>query len=258
MLLSRTQEGKEVLSFRRTTAYPEEWGKLHLTQFLDAMESAAISTFANARPELELFIQIDEALYSQAQTLLHEPTRDELEVAMLTARLFSIQRAAARLVMAGQQYEARALMRAAVECAVYAWALAHNAELRQVWVKRDEGAAQRSAARNAFQWNGLMKLLEAADAQLVAVVRAQYEELIDLGAHPNVGGVAAHAEVGRKADGTPILFTAVGGASQDQLTANLAEITKVSRATYALIKLTMPARLDKSGIAAKLDVLLAS
>lgn len=188
------------LSRRVVRNVPELWGKSELTQFLELMEANGIATFAGLPKWFEALERIDETLVANSSNLFHELKGARVTAARLYMRAFGAYRAAARLAVSGQLYETALLRRSIVEHATYAWACGHSQSHRDTWVARANGEPERKAARKAFQWNGLMRLLGTVDQKLATELGNHYDNSIDFGAHPNVEGVNLSSQLVKSED----------------------------------------------------------
>lgn len=244
-----TYEGPDVLSIEQIKSVPHDWPNYSLTRSFDAMDGQAIATFANARALIQPIIDIDSCVVDRLPAIFDRPQQDEIPSSMLFARMFSVQRAAARLAFSGQHYEARAVLRSALECAVYGWALLSVEGVRDKWVNRDTDELSRNATRDAFQWAGLMRVLGTVAGPLSGRVHATYVSLISLGAHPNPGGVVGGTFLSEE-DGSRMLMTNFGGGSAEEMRAGFCEYMEVVRQCFDLLKLTFPQRLAAADVIA--------
>lgn len=119
--------------------------------------------------------------------------------AMLLVNAYSLYLAAARIALSGQSPPAFAVLRACLESALYAVIAAQSEDNRTVWYGRDKN---REACRKLFTKSEATKYLEKIDPNLADVVTRNYEDLIDLGAHPNVKSVLPHIDVKTVDEGT--------------------------------------------------------
>src|SRR5262249_2623985 len=144
---------------------------------------AALPRWAEA---LEL---IDEHLTVQAPTFFHEIDRERRTATTLYMRAFGTFRGGCRLALSGQVYETTVLVRSIIESGVHAWACGHSEAHRNAWEARSNGSSERTTARQLFTWGGLMRLLHSVASDFADRVHSLYEQTIEQGAHPNIGGV---------------------------------------------------------------------
>jgi len=251
-------EGVDIPSIRKTLDFPKDWDQYSLTVFMDNLERSTVATFANMRSIVQPILEVDEALVVQAPAIFSYPQKHEQASSMLFMRMFSVQRAAARLLFAGQQYEARAVLRSALECGVYGCLLTSDSELLDVWRQRDDNDFTRKAARKAFQWGSLMTALRKQSPSIETKIDALYDELIDLGAHPNPGGIVDGMFADVDADGNKMLMTLFGGGTPESIVRGLRELLSVTHAGFELIRLAMPERLMKNGVAQQVEATFAA
>ena len=251
-------EGTDTLSIMKTLPFPSDWDQYSLTVFLGKLERQTVATFANTRAQVQPVLDVDETLIEKTPAIFHQPQKHELAGSMLFTRMFSVLRAAARLVFAGQQYEARAVLRSALECGVYGWALTTNDGLRNVWQHREDNDETRKAARKALQWDSLKIALRNKSPQIEKKITAIYDNLIDLGAHPNPGGIVEGMFPSVNAEGNTMLMTQFGGGTPESIADGLSELLRVTHAGFELVRLAMPERLEKNGVGRKVADIFAA
>lgn len=174
---------------------PKNWGESELTKFLDLLEKQTLASFAGLPDWFDILIRIDQSVTEKAPTFFHEidlPRRTSVKLFM---RCFATYRAAVRLSVSGQLFEATVLMRSLLESAVYAWVCCVSEQHRAAWEDRGGGDAKRKKARDLFSWTYLLKMLKGANEELAARISDEYDQLIDQGAHPNVDGLALSSDV---------------------------------------------------------------
>lgn len=174
---------------------PRDWEKSELTKFLALLEEQTLASFAGLRDWFDILIRIDQSVTEKAPTFFHEIDQPRRTSMKLFMRCFATYRAAVRLSVSGQLFEATVLMRSLLESAMYAWVCCTSEEHRQAWEKRSSGEAERKMARKLFLWAELSKLLATANEDLATRISDEYDQLIDYGAHPNVDGLALSSDV---------------------------------------------------------------
>lgn len=180
-----------------TLQLPETWGNDSLTSFLKKLECNSIASFVVLPICFDPLIRIDQSVIEKAHDIFQDIPLSKNTSAQLFMRSFSTYRAAVRLVVSGQLFEAYVLMRSLLESAVYAWVCCESEQHRQAWKTRAKGDPERISARKNFSWASLIKKLEVSNGQLSSQISQEYERLIDYGAHPNVEGVALSTELRR-------------------------------------------------------------
>jgi hypothetical protein len=251
-------EGELVLSGQKVVNYPADWHQFPLTAMMTLMEQAAYATFANCRDAVQPLLEIDFLLTEDSDALLIGASGLPFASVGLFMRMLLGLRAAARLVFAGQQYEARAVLRSSLECSVYAWALSCDPALGNIWVNRDSDFRTRKAARKAFGWTRLLKHLTATSPRLGHITDEVYDELIDLGAHPNPGGLIGSAWLHSAPDGSTHMWSSQGGGSPESLRSGLREQLRLTFVCFELLRISLPQRMAASGIGDKVAAIFSA
>lgn len=174
---------------------PKHWGESELTKFLAHLEEQTLASFAGLPDWFGVLVRVDQSVTERAPTFFHEidpPRRTSVKLFM---RCFATYRAAVRLSVSGQLFEATVLMRSLLESAVYAWVCCVSDQHRKAWEDRGDGDEERKMARKLFSWTDLLKLLKGANKELAARISDEYDQLIEHGAHPNVDGLALSSDV---------------------------------------------------------------
>lgn len=174
---------------------PKHWGESELTKFLANLEQQILASFAGLPEWFDILIRIDQSVTEKAPTFFHEIDSPRRTSGNLFMRCFATYRAAVRLSVSGQLFEATVLMRSLLESAVYAWVCSVSDERRRAWEERGVGDEGRKISKKLFKWRDLLHLLEGANKDLAARISDMYDHLIDYGAHPNVDGLALSADV---------------------------------------------------------------
>ena len=174
---------------------PKSWGDSELTRFLALLEEQTLASFAAFPEWFGILIRIDQSVTEKAPDFFHEIDPPRRISAKLFMRCFATYRAAVRLSVSGQLFEATVVMRSLLESAVYAWVCCVSEQHRKAWEDRGDGDAERKVARDLFVWTNLLKKLKGANEALAGRISAEYDRLIDLGAHPNVDGLALSSDV---------------------------------------------------------------
>lgn len=193
--MKETSSGMVVESRIERRQVPLGWGQSELTKFLQSLEAQTLASFANLPDWFDILIRIDQSVTERAPTFFHEIDRPRQTSAKLFMRCFATYRSVVRLSVSGQLFEATVLMRSLLESAMYAWVCCESEQHRKAWEDRGDGDAKRKIARRLFCWKDLLKMLERKNKDLAARISDKYNELIDYGAHPNVGGLALNSDV---------------------------------------------------------------
>jgi hypothetical protein len=119
---------------------------------------------------------------------------------MLVLRSHSAVLAAMRLAMSGQAFEARPLLRLAIEETWYALHVAKDPApptRAEVWWNRGDNPQATQACQAEFKVGTVRGTHEALDAPTAAAMKHLYDDTITFGGHPNQGGVAASLRIDR-------------------------------------------------------------
>lgn len=244
-------------SHRVMRSVPIAWGKSELTRFLDVAESQMHATYVQLPQWFEALEGVDGALNEMAPAYFHEIDPPRQTSAKLFNRAFATYRAAARLAISGQLFEVTVLARSVLESCVYAWACGHSEAHRTAWERRSDGDDMRHAARRAFRWRELLDLLAHQNGDLAANVGILYEQLIDMGAHPNVEGVALSADVAEAGDGKMRIGTIHLHGDSEAIRLAILELLRATCLGYALLELIIGARLRILGVDRNIAVVFA-
>lgn len=174
---------------------PEGWGDDTLTSYLEDYRNNQFATFVGKEAELGDLMAIDGML-----TKLLLNARDPKPFVPMTflLRSHSAYRAAAGAAMAGQLFEAQALLRLCLEHAAYGHYIGGDNALWERWMRRHDSEDHRKAVRKEFTAAKVEKKLQAADASLATAYKTLYERLIDFGAHPNEKGFSMSSNIRRE------------------------------------------------------------
>lgn len=174
---------------------PEGWGDDTLTSYLEDYRNNQFATFVGKEAEVGDLTAIDGML-----TKLLLNARDPKPFVPMTflLRSHSAYRAAAGAVMAGQLFEAQALLRLCLEHAAYGHYIGGDNAMWERWMRRHDSDDHRKAVRNEFAGAKVEKKLEAADPSIAKAYKTLYERLIDFGAHPNEKGFSMSSNIRRE------------------------------------------------------------
>ena len=234
-----------------TVHVPAGWLDRKLTSGFSKLENQAHATFVHYADVVEPILAFEEEFSMRMPEIFHEADPNEQIAIVLFARMASGQNAAARLLFAGQLYEAQALMRSAIECGVYGCALRHDPALRKVWARRGNSAEARAQCRRAFGWNGLMTALNAHSHNLRRLINPVYEQLIDMGAHPNSQGIGAGIQLERVGGGRLRLSTIFSSVEPEQFQRAVRQYLSVLHIGFELVRVAAPQRIEESGVAVR-------
>lgn len=229
-------------SRRVSRPVPAEWGASELTRFISIAEEQAYASFATLRPWVQTLELIDRNLTENAPTFFHEIDQSRRTSAKLFMRALGTYRAACRLVLSGQVFEATVLVRSILESATYAWVCGSSLPHREAWEARGSGISERTAAKNLFKWGEVRSTLEKVDANLANRIQTLYEQVIEYGAHPNVDGVALSCEIKPLGEDKYEIST-IFLDGRDAVLLGVLDLSRAMEFVYRLLKLTIGDRL---------------
>lgn len=235
---------------------PAGWADRYLTNWFSKLEKQAFATFVNYADVIDPVLAFEEEFSAQLPRIFRGAEPGEQLAFVLFTRMISVQSASARLLFAGQLYEAQALMRCAVECGVYGCVLMHDPELRQIWVNRGKSNAAKDRCRAAFGWNGLLRILDTHSHNLRRLIKPVYERLIDMGAHPNSEGVVDGVFLERSSDGKTTMRTVLSSVEAESFGAAVRQHLTVLHIGFELVRVAAPRRIEESGVAIRLAQIL--
>jgi hypothetical protein len=177
---------------------PDGWGDDSLTGYLEEYRGNQFATFVGKPAEVADLIALD-GMFKR----LLEGARDPKPMLPMTflLRAHSAFRAASGAVMAGQLYEAQALLRLCLEHAAYGHYIGGDAELWERWMRRGDSEKNREAVRKEFSANKVKRKLQSTNTKVGTAYETLYEQLIDFGAHPNEKGFSISSAIRRQANG---------------------------------------------------------
>ena len=177
---------------------PDGWGDDSLTAYLDDYRKNQFATFVGRHAEVSDLIAIDAALQK-----LVEGVKDPKPFVPMTflLRAHSAYRSACGAVIAGQLYEAQALLRLCLEHSAYGHYIGGDNKMWERWMRRNDSDENHAAVRKEFTATKVKKKLQAADGKVSAAYDHLYELLIDFGAHPNEKGFSMSSNIHRRHSG---------------------------------------------------------
>ena len=176
---------------------PEDWGADELSEYLDTSISNCVATFANSKAEYSALQRIDSIFVRAGKSIDHT---NEVWPAILFFRSHSSFRTAVYLSMAGHQIETFAILRQAIEYALYANHMSKNPESIEAWLARSNSEKERARCRTEFSYANVIKSVKLK--HLNQALRSLYVRCIDYGAHPNEASVFTSMLVERDGKGT--------------------------------------------------------
>ncbi len=176
-----------------TIAEPPDWAADSLSSgYFKNAEYNDRATAANF-PDVFDFLRQVHACFENIEAITgNDSGATRLLPRFLLVRAHSSFLAACRLALSGQITEAQALNRTAIEQAWYALHIAKDPDQwsrAEVWLRRNDSDAARSACRNEFRVANVRQTHESLDAATARDLDSLYDRTIDFGAHPNQMGV---------------------------------------------------------------------
>lgn len=170
---------------------PEGWQDDGLSRFLALCEHNTRATFENYPAQWQLFSDTQDLLDKFVNNL--DPGKDDPQGEGVPLFLFMRSHAAyvgaLRLVAAAHFVESYALMRNALENALYGLYFRNHPDAAATWLKRHHGDVDREAAKKVAQIGKMLRHLKSLNEDLWWRANKVYETTIDFGAHPNFMGV---------------------------------------------------------------------
>ena len=175
----------------KETQIPNGWGKDGLSGFLQGAYENNVLTFQYYSRVFDILMEI-ERLFGTLNRKVRFP-KNVLSPSFI-ARSWYAWRAAVRLVTSGQVVESYSVMRASLECALYAHFISTDDSRTEVWLRRGTCEDATKQAKNMFTARAVKDAVTGRDPGLGAEVERLYVATIDNGGHPNVAGhiAAAH------------------------------------------------------------------
>lgn len=237
---------------------PQGWSSRRLTKWFSELEKQGHSTFVLSAAVVRPILDFDEVFSAKLADIFVGVAGNEQIPAVLFSRMWSVQTAAARLLFAGQVYEAQSLMRSALECGVYGCAIYADADLRHAWVHRDDSRTARDRCRAAFAWAGLLRIVDQSSRGLRRLISPAYDQLIDLGAHPNALGISTGVRLNTASNGQRMIQNIFSGTHPEHMATAARQLVGVLHIGFELIRQTMPLRVEKAGITADVEKVMQS
>lgn len=117
--------------------------------------------------------------------------------ATLSLQSFYFWLASVRMVLSGHSSAVYPLLRTSLEAACYAYKIAKEPELSNVWLERDRSSESRKRFRRQFDQAvaDVAKLFDDSP-DMSASIRQMYDGTIAFGGHPNPRAILDHLEIG--------------------------------------------------------------
>ncbi len=224
---------------------PPGWGNDPLTRYLDDARGNQFATFANKRSEVIDLIDID----GMFRKLLDGAMNPRPFVPMtFLLRAHSAYLSAVSAVMAGQVYEAQALLRVCLEQGAYAHYIGDDKVRYELWMSRHDGRAAMKAVRDEFTHGKISHHITDADAKLGGIYKTLYDRTIDYGAHPNEMGTSLSSKTVDIEDGGKQFLTIYLHGEGLLLDCGLKATAQVGLWVLRIAQTIYPARVQAVGI----------
>ena len=168
-------------------------------------------------------------------------------------RAHSAYLSAVGAVMAGQAYEAQALLRLCLEQGAYAHYIGDDQARYELWMNRSDSAAAMKAVRGQFTHGKVSRHISAADAELGAIYTTLYDRTIDYGAHPNEMGMSLSSKTVDMEDGGKQFLTIYLHGEGLLLDYGLKAAGQVGLWVLRIARVIYPTRVQAVGIQYQLD-----
>ena len=141
----------------------------------------------NVKAEVPNYI----TLFDQALGMIGTYPKYESGLASLRMILLahSSLRASIFLNLAGATSQVPPLLRHSVEASLYGFEFANDREAFNIWKSREDGVKEKKNARNRLSYGRLRGQLERTSPNFAHEMDILYDDLLMLGAHPNVAQI---------------------------------------------------------------------
>lgn len=129
---------------------------------------------------------------------------------LLAMHAYTMLLSSVREALSGHVVSTFPIVRAALESACYAYLIAQDPAMGEVWLNRHQSNAALNKCRKTFTAKRAAEALERSHPGMAEWVLALYEASIDFGAHPNQKSVVGHLADGGTVDGGYQMFELTG------------------------------------------------
>ena len=229
---------------------PPGWGNDPLTRHLDDARGNQFATFANKRSEVIDLIAIDGMFRKLLEGAVNP--RPFLPMGFLL-RAHSAYLSTVGAVMAGQAYEAQALLRVCLEQSAYAHYIGDDKSRYELWMNRHDSPTAMKAVRDKFTHGKVSRHITDTDAKLGGIYKTLYDRTIDYGAHPNEMGASLSSKTVDMEDGGKQFLTIYLHGEGLLLDFGLKAAAQVGLCVLRIARLIYPTRMQAVGISHQLD-----
>jgi hypothetical protein len=236
----------------RNTQPPPGWAQDTLSAYLEEIRGNQFATFHNKPQPVRDLIALDRMF----DRLLNGAKNPAPQMPMtFLLRAHSAFRGAVSLVLAGQLYEAQALLRLCLEHASYGFFIGGDNARWTRWMKRNDSDKNKDIVRQEFTHGAIKRALKKADVKISGTFETLYERLIDFGAHPNEAGFSMSTLLSRKPGETHISTVFLQGDGV-QMDFALKTTAQVAICVLQIANLIYTTRMDLQGIRHNLEQMM--
>ena len=234
--------------------YPVGWGDDDLTRFLITSEENGYATYQRMPDEFKALSRVND-LFKEAVDALHNSEKWFVGVMFIQAH--SDYLGAVRLIISGQIPEGFKALRGCLETVFYCFHIDKNAELLEVWLRRDESPESKQKVRDNFQIGAILRELESVAPEHHPPAKKMYEELIDFGAHPNEKALSGRLKQ-EEGDGFFQFNVNYLNPNPLQLKYGMTTAVRIGLLTLKIFGCVIPERFSISGVRLKVDSMARS
>lgn len=175
-------------------------GQGNLISYLNTANDISEIAVKHHSSSIELLVQMDEML---KQACVQVAEDQPIPSGLLNVNCRILFLSAVRIAMSGHVAPLHPLLRASLESAYYAQAIAIDPSLGSIWMRGARDKESRKARHQAFSGKILDQVGERLKSELIdadKLIRDLYQRHIDNGAHPNASGIFFGMEIGETQD----------------------------------------------------------
>ncbi len=232
------------------TDVPTGWGQDSLTLYLDNCQKNHLATFANKRSEVIDLTTID-GLFRKLIDNAVDPKPFQPMGFLLRAH--SAFLTAVGTVMAGQVYEAQALLRVCLEQGAYSHFIRDDQARWELWMNRHDSAKAKQKVRDEFKHGKICANMKKDAPKLEKIYSGLYDQVIDYGAHPNERGASLSSGMKDTIDGGISYTTTYLHGDGLQLDFGLKTTAQVGIWVLSIAQIIYPTRMQATGIQYELE-----
>lgn len=193
--------------------FPSKWATDPFTEYADQAFNNLVATFDNNKTEYPYIQQLDTFF---KKILVNLTDSAGVVESILFFRTHAAFRAGCMLAMCGHAVECNAVLRSALENALYALHISQHLGYDELFLRRHDSKEKRKEVRKKFEWKSVMGSFKQSNPQAAKTVEVLYERMIDFGAHPNEKAVSSSTKINRLPDRIKIQHTYIAGGTLHQ------------------------------------------